>query len=334
VTVDSLDIAEQAGLVYITDEAPGHRRIRRGRGFSYVDTSGDPLPDQEVERIQSLAIPPAWERVWIAPGGLGHIQATGYDAAGRKQYVYHRLWEETRDEVKFDRLGEFGRGLGNLRRNIDANLRRRGLDRDKVVALAVAMLDRTLIRVGNKRYADANETYGLTTLTCEHAEVDGQHIHLAFETKGGAGHEVAVKDRRLAALVAKCQELSGQTLFSYQSDNGEAVSIASGDINTYLSQALGGPYTAKDFRTWGATTLVTRELANNRTMPDEGDPVLLAIDQAAERLGNTRAVCRSSYVHPVIPEAYAEGALAEAWTRSRTGKWLDRAESTVNRLLE
>lgn len=332
-TIDSLDIAEQAGLIYITDEAPGHRRVRRGRGFSYVSEKGEQLSEHEVERIKALAIPPAWEEVWIAPDALGHIQATGHDAAGRKQYVYHPLWEQTRDEVKFDRLGDFGRGLGKLRQENDARLKQEGLNREKVVALAVSMLDRTLIRIGNKRYADQNETYGLTTLTRDHVEVNGHHIHLAFESKGGAGHEVAIKDRRLATLVARCQELSGQTLFSYQGDNG-AVSVSSEDINSYLSDLLDGPYTAKDFRTWGATTMVARQLAGSDDGSDEGDPLLLAIDQAAERLGNTREVCRSSYVHPAIPAAFADGSLGEAWSRSRNGKWLDRAESTVNRLLD
>ena len=332
-TVDSLTLTDEAGLHYVLDEAPGNRRVRRGRGFSYDGPAGKKLGESEVEHIKSLAIPPAWDRVWISPDRLGHIQATGYDKAGRKQYIYHALWEEARDAAKFERLGEFGRRLGRLRKTIDQDLRRPGLAREKVIALAAAMLDRTLIRIGNRRYADENETYGLTTLTCDHVEVSGQHLHLAFESKGGADQELAVRDRRLASLVARCQELSGLTLFSYRCDNG-VVSISSDDINLYLSDTLDGPFTAKDFRTWGATTTVTHQLATNGGDPEGGDPILSAIDHAAERLGNTREVCRSAYLHPSIPEAYSDGSLLEAWQRSRRGKWLARAESTVNRLLD
>jgi DNA topoisomerase-1 len=332
-TVDPLTLTDEAGLHYVLDEAPGNRRIRRGRGFSYESPNGEKLSEKKVEHIKSLAIPPAWDRVWISPDRLGHIQATGYDKAGRKQYIYHPLWEEVRDVAKFERLADFGRRLAKLRKTIDEDLRRPGLTREKVVALAVAMLDRTLIRIGNRRYTDENETYGLTTLTCDHVEVSGQHIHLAFESKGGADQEVAVRDRRLATLVARCQELSGQTLFSYRCDNG-VLPITSDDVNLYLSDTLDGPFTAKDFRTWGATTTVTRELATNGYESADGDPIIAAIDHAAERLGNTREVCRCSYLHPSIPEAYSDGSLLEAWRRSRRSKWLARAESTVNRLLE
>lgn len=332
-TVDSLAIADEAGLRYILDEEPGIRRIRRGRGFSYQGPNGDSLSEREITRIKQLAIPPAWDRVWISPDRRGHIQATGYDNAGRKQYIYHQKWEEMRDEVKFDRLVDFGTGLKKLRQTIDADLRRPGLSREKVVALAVALLDRTLVRIGNRRYADENETYGLTTLTCDHVEVSGHHIHLAFEAKGGADQEVAIRDRRLASLVARCQELSGQTLFSYECESG-VLPVSSQDVNRYLAVVLDGPYTAKEFRTWGATTTVARDLASNGHSDQESrDPVLAAIDSAAERLGNTRAVTRSSYLHPAIPEAFHDGSLLEAWKQSRTGKWVDRAESTVKRVL-
>ena len=325
-------MADEAGLRYILDEAPGIRRIRRGRGFSYNGTNGEPPSDSHVEHIKSLAIPPAWDRVWISPDRLGHIQATGYDKAGRKQYIYHPKWEDVRDAVKFDRLADFGQNLKRLRQNVDSQLRRGGLDREKVVALAVAVLDRTLIRIGNRRYTDENETYGLTTLTCDHVEVDGHHIHLTFDSKGGADLELAVRDRRLAGLVARCQELAGQTLFSYECDNG-VLPISSQDVNDYLADILDGPYTSKDFRTWGATTTVARDLATNGRSEGHRDPVLAAIDCAAEQLGNTREVCRSSYLHPEIPEAFHDGRLADAWRSSRRGQWLDRAESTVNRVL-
>jgi DNA topoisomerase-1 len=277
-------------------------------------------------------IPPAWEEVWISPDRFGHIQATGYDKAGRKQYIYHPSWEEVRDEVKFDRMGDFGRRLPKLRKQVDADLRRPGLARAKVNALAVAVMDRTLIRVGNRKYADENEAYGLTTLTCDHVLVDGLHVHLEFAGKGGADHEVVFKDRRLAGLIARCQELAGQTLFSYEADD-QVNAISSTDVNAYLADVMSGPFTAKDFRTWGATTAIAEDLV---TLPDDLDGearLLHAIDATAERLGNTRAVCRSSYLHPVIPEAFHSGALASAWEQSRKGLWMSRAESTVNRLL-
>lgn len=323
--------AEEAGLRYVDDGTPGYRRVRRGRGFSYRNPDGEAASESEVERFKSLAIPPAWSDVWIAARPDDHIQATGYDKAGRKQYIYHPAWEEMRDELKFQRFGAFGAALPRLRRRVDSDLRLPGLPRAKVVALAVAVMDRTLIRVGNRQYADENESYGLTTLTCDHVDVNGQHVHLEFEGKGGADTQLAFKDRRLAGLIGRCQALSAETLFSYEHDNG-ATSVNSVDVNTYLAETMKGPFTAKTFRSWGATTIVTRELA----AADGEDPdteILEAIDTAAEKLGNTRAVCRSSYLHPAIPEAFVDGALAEAWRQARPGKWIDRAESAVKRLV-
>ncbi|MGH8945541.1 MAG: DNA topoisomerase IB [Acidimicrobiia bacterium] len=330
--IDGPTRAEEAGLNYVDDGVPGFHRVRRGRGFSYHAPDGEAAGESEVERFKSLAVPPAWREVWIAADPDDHIQATGYDSAGRKQYIYHPAWEEIRDEIKFQRLGGFGNALHRLRRRVDADLRLAGLPRSKVVALAVAVLDRTLIRVGNREYASENESYGLTTLTCDHVDVNGQHVHLEFEGKGGAGTLLVFKDRRLAELIGRCQALSAETLFSYEHDNG-ATSISSADVNSYLADIMGGPFTAKDFRTWGATTIVTRELAGANG--DDSDAALLdAIDIAAETLGNTRAVCRSSYLHPAIPDAYLDGALAEAWRRARPGKWIDRAESAVKRLVD
>jgi DNA topoisomerase-1 len=329
---DSMSMAEEAGLNYVSDESPGLRRVRRGRGFSYQDARGQTINGSTRGWIESLVIPPAWERVWISPDRAGHILVTGYDKAGRKQYIYHPTWEETRDEVKFDRMGDFGRRLPRLRKHIDAELRRPGLGGPKVTALAVAVMDRTLIRVGNQRYADENEAYGLTTLRCGHALVDGLHVHLEFAGKGGADQEIAFRDRRLSGLIARCQELGGQTLFSYETDEG-VNAINSSDVNDYLASVMSGPFTAKDFRTWGASTAVAEELATGPEDLDEEARLLHAIDATAQRLGNTRAVCRASYLHPVIPEAFHSGALREAWDRSRRGQWLGRAESTVNRLL-
>lgn len=332
-TVDSWALASDAGLRYVDTGSPGYRRVRRGRGFSYLGEDGAPVNGSVRERIRALAIPPAWDDVWICRDPSGHILATGHDKAGRKQYIYHPCWEETRDEAKFDRLAPFGRGLTGLRKSIDADLRSHGLSRTKVVALAVAVLDRTLVRVGNRRYAD-NEAYGLTTLTCDHIQVDGLHVHLEFAGKGGADHLLVFKDRRLSGLIAKCEELSGQTLFSYQAEDGAVSSVTSNDVNDYLATVMRGPFTAKDFRTWGASSLVTGELASPSGPDDPDARLTAAIDMAAERLGNTRAVCRDSYVHPVVVEADADGRLAEAWKRSRGGKWANRSESTLRRLLD
>ncbi|HSJ34998.1 MAG TPA: DNA topoisomerase IB [Acidimicrobiia bacterium] len=328
----SLELAATAGLRYVSDEAPGSRRVRRGKGFSYVDAAGESLPEAEREWIRSLAIPPAWTDVWICPHRDGHILATGYDEAGRKQYIYHPAWEEARDEAKFERLGDFGSRLASLRRRIDSDLRRPGLERDKVVALAVAVLDRTLIRVGNRQYAESNDSYGLTTLTREHVELNGSRVSLAFVGKGGAEHELAFSDRRLASLLTKCQELGGQTLFGFESEAGVGT-IGSGDVNDYLADATGRPFTAKDFRTWGATSIVVGHLATCNGVETPQTHFLEAVDVAADRLGNTRQVCRASYVHPVIEAATEDGRIAEAWRRSRSGKWLTRPESAVRRLL-
>ena len=327
-------LAAEAGLNYVVPGSAGYKRVRRGRGFSYQDTSGGTVNGSIREYIASLVIPPAWEEVWISKDRLGHILATGVDSAGRKQYIYHPRWEEVRDEVKFDRLGPFGARLASLRCRMDADLRRKGFDRDKVVALAVSVLDRTLVRVGNRRYATENDSYGLTTLTHEHVETEGAQVHLGFTGKGGAERQLAFRDTRLARLVGECQELAGQTLFSYELESGGTASIQSTDVNRYLEQATGMPFTAKDFRTWGASAVVTRELA--RTDPGSGSPddqVLDAIDVAAEALGNTRAVARNSYVHPAIIEAHTGGELAELWRRSRTGKWIGRSESALRKIL-
>ena len=331
-TADSMVLADEAGLHYVTDQDPGLRRVRRGRGFSYVDAKGTTVNGAVREWINSLVIPPAWTEVWISADRSGHILATGHDKAGRKQYIYHPKWEMVRDEAKFERMAEFGSRLTSLRRRMHADLTGPGLTREKVTALAVAVMDRTLIRVGNRKYADENDAYGLTTLTCDHVQIRGPHVHLEFVGKGGADHQHVFKDRRLAQLIDECLELDGQTLFGYETSGGVG-SLTSTDINAYLSATMAGPFTAKDFRTWGASTFVAEELMRTKGGDDPEAGVLRAIDAAAEKLGNTREVCRSSYVHPVIPEGYLSGALRSAWTRSRRGMWLGRSESAVNRLM-
>lgn len=332
IAIDGPELAADAGLRYVGPDAAGYRRVRRGKGFAFLDEKGEAVNGRVKERIKDLVIPPAWEEVWISKDPRGHILATGQDKAGRKQYIYHPQWEEVRDEVKFDRLGPFGDKLTDLRKAVDSDLRRKGLPRDKVVALAVAVLDRTLIRVGNRKYVTDNGSYGLTTLTCEHIEVDGRHIHFDFAGKGGLERQFAFQDRRLANLVATCQELSGQTLFSYEAPDGEPSSVNSADVNTYLSEVMGGPFTAKDVRTWGASSLVTGELAQAQD-GDTESRVREAIDAAAERLGNTRAVCRDSYVHPQVLDAFTGGDLADVWRRARPGKWTSREESALRGVL-
>lgn len=327
----SLELAAVAGLRYTTDDQPGYRRIRRGKGFSYVDENGDLLDEEFRAWAESLVVPPAWTDVWINPVHDGHILATGYDDAGRKQYIYHPDWEEARDEVKFERMGSFATRLPRIRKRIQEDLRRPGLDRDKVVALTVAVLDRTLIRVGTQRYVETNESYGLTTLTPDHAEVEGRRVVFSFNGKGGAEHEVALRDARLASLISKCQDLEGQTLFAYEAEDGVRT-VDSSDVNRYLSDTAGEGFSAKDFRTWGASAVVTGELA---IVVDE-DPdksFLAAVDVAAERLGNTRDVCRNSYLHPVVREAFEDGRLRQAWRRSKKGRWLSRPESAFKRLI-
>lgn len=333
-TTETADLAIEAGLRYVEAGEPGFRRVRRGRGFSYENHRGVAINGSKREWIESLVIPPAWDQVWICADTQGHILATGVDKAGRKQYIYHPEWETIRDAVKFDRLGAFGRGLSALRKQIDSDLRTSGLSRARVVALATAVLDRTLLRVGNGRYARENESYGLTTLTNDHIQVNGNHVHFEFAGKGGADRQLAFRDRRLSSLVARCQELAGQTLFSYETAAGDVGSVTSSDINRYLSESMDARYTAKDFRTWGASALVVTELARADEGVDREDALRSAVDRAAERLGNTRAVCRNSYVHPAVVTAAETGSLSVAWKRSRPGKWIDRSESALRLVLE
>ena len=329
---EAVALAEEAGLMYADEGARWRQRVGRGRGFVFREPDGSPVDDDVKEWIETLAIPPAWKSVRIASDPDSHILATGHDSQGRKQYIYHPRWEDIRHEVKFTRMWEFGGRIARLRKRIDSDLRHAGLPRQKVVALAVAVLDRTLIRIGNRRSAANGDAYGLTTLTADHVQVNGAQVQIEFVGKGGAESTVAFEDRRLAALISRCGELSGQSLFSYSADE-DVSAIGSGDVNSYLAKAMGGRFTAKDFRTWGATTTAAQELAPI----DDGDAdsehiVLAAIDIAAERLGNSREVCRDSYVHPSVIDAFHDGRLRTAWGRSKAGLWRQRAESTVLKL--
>jgi DNA topoisomerase-1 len=315
-TPDTRAFARDAGLRYATDDRPGITRRRSGAGFTYRDADGATIRDREViARLRSLAIPPAWTDVWICPWPNGHLQATGRDARGRKQYRYHERWSERRGTDKFDRMLEFARALPRIRKRRDADLGRRGLPREKVLAGVVWLLEATLIRVGNDQYARLNRSFGLTTMRGRHARIDGHAIRFRFRGKSGQAHEVGLRDRRLASLVRRCQELPGQELFGYVDEDGEIRDVASDDVNAYLRDASGGDFTAKDFRTWAGTVLAYRAL--RALQPGEGDRdarqnVVEAIRETADRLGNTPAVARGSYVHPAVLEAYLDGAIPGA----------------------
>jgi DNA topoisomerase-1 len=336
---DAAEAAADAGLRYVTDDRPGIARRRRGRGFSYVAATGETITDTATRnRIARLAVPPAWTDVWICADPRGHVQATGRDARGRKQYRYHERWRQVRDADKYDKLQQFGRLLPDLRSTVDRDLGRAGLPRQKALALVVRLLDDTMIRVGNDEYALANGSYGLTTMGPEHVDVDGATVAFAFVGKGGQRHEVSVQDRRLARLVRRCSELGGQTLFGYVDADGELVDLGSSDVNEYLRAAADGlDVTAKDFRTWGGTCTVAGELATAGQPGTERETeatILAAIDTAAAVLGNTRTVCRSCYVHPAVLDSYRDGQLDDEWRRARATKRLDRAERAVLGILE
>jgi DNA topoisomerase-1 len=330
-------------LRHSTDARPGIGRRRAGRGFSYVDPDGRRVRDQDaLGRIRALAIPPAWEDVWICPDPLGHLQATGRDARGRKQYRYHPRYRERRESAKYERLVAFARALPAIRRQVDRDLARPGLPREKVLAAVVRLLELTLIRVGNDEYARLNRSFGLTTLRDRHASVRGTSIRFRFRGKSGKIHEVGLRDRRLAAVVRRCRDLPGQELFQYVGDDGEAVNVSSDDVNDYL-RAIAPDVTAKDFRTWAGTVLAYRALRALDEPASDGEAkrnVVAAIRDTADQLGNTSAVCRRSYVHPVVVEAYLDprlrGALLGAAEASggSPGAITRKEERAVVRLLE
>lgn len=307
------EAAHEAGLRYTTDLEPGIRRIRRGKHFRYVGPDGKTVRDPEtLDRIRSLAIPPAWEDVWITTHPRGHLQATGRDARKRKQHRYHDQWREVRDANKFDRMADFARVLPKIRSRVSRDLRKKGLAREKVVAAIVRLLDTTLARIGNEEYAKQNNSFGLTTLRNRHVTVKGSAVRFLFKGKSGREVSVGVNDRRVAAVIKRCEELPGQMLFQYLDEAGERRAVSSDDVNQYLRDASGSDFTAKDFRTWAATVLAAcalRELASFESETEAKRKVISAIDQVANRLGHTRAVCRRSYVHPAIIESFIDGTL-------------------------
>ena len=310
---EHVESAEAAGLRYVSDIMPGIRRKRSGKGFTYLRPDGSIVNNgTELARIKGLVIPPAWNEVWICLNPNGHIQVTARDARGRKQYRYHPKYRAIRDETKFGKILEFSELLPALRDRVEMDLQLPGLPRDKVLATVVRLLEKTLIRVGNEEYARENKSYGLATMRRRHVEVSGHTLRFDFRGKSGLSHSVAVTDRRVARIVQHCQELPGQELFQYLDDDGKRQTIDAGDINDYLKRASGRDITAKDFRTWSGTMLAAfelRALGQAETEKEARANVVKAIDKVARRLGNTRAVCRKYYIHPVVLQSYLEGAI-------------------------
>jgi DNA topoisomerase-1 len=337
VQVDALlqptDSARAAGLRYVNDQrAPGIRRLGSPKRFRYVNPNGRAVSNREdLHRIKSLVIPPAWKDVWICADPRGHLQATGRDVRGRKQYRYHPLWREVRDEVKYGRLIGFARALPRIRARAEADIRKAGLPREKVLAAAVQLLEKTLIRVGNEEYARDNGSVGLTTMRDKHATIRGSSVRFAFRGKSGVEHAVSLEDARLARIVKAVRDLPGYELFQYVDDQGHRQVVDSADVNAYLREISGEDFTAKDFRTWAGTVLAAKALAAVAAFKSNTEAkrtIASAIETVAKRLGNTKAVCRKCYIHPAILEAYMDGATIQT-IRARASR-LVRSRSLSN----
>jgi DNA topoisomerase-1 len=336
VAAEAAQMAVEAGLVYVSDAEPGIRRLRAGKGFRYVTPENRRLAAvKELNRIASLAIPPAYRNVWISLEPRGHLQATGRDARGRKQYRYHPEWRQVRDSAKFDRMVSFGEALPKLRRKLKRDMALPGLPREKVLAVVVSILDATRVRIGNSEYARDNKSFGLTTLRNRHVSFirDGRAV-LNFRGKGGIQHEVHIDDRRIAQIVRRCQEIPGQHLFQYVSDDGQRCPIDSGQVNDYLREAMGEDFTAKDFRTWGATlhaiTLLSRtplpEAPSERALKTE---IADVVKQVAAKLRNTPAVCRKSYINPAVFDSWRSGLIHRVFNGSLSLAAPRKAEALV-----
>ncbi len=338
--LDPRESAERADLAYVSDAEPGIRRKKWGRGFTYVDPDGEHVRDDATRsRIDALVIPPAWTDVWICLDPDGHIQATGRDAAGRKQYVYHPNWEDVRNESKFNRTVLFGEALPDVRAQCESDLRKHELPAQKVVAAVVALLDRTLIRVGNRTYARRNGSFGLTTLRDRHVEFSGTRCTFEFVGKRGKKHCIQLDDGRLARLVRRCRDVPGYELFQYYTDDGERCHVDSSDVNAYLRDVTNEAFTAKDFRTWGASVqaaIFLNELDPPRDAAEADRQVVDAVRAVAELLGNTATVCRTYYVHPGILDEYRDGTFRETFEKGlalRARDHLDREEVALLHLL-
>ena len=336
--LDPQEAAKAAGLRYVTDAIPGIKRVARGKHFAYIDPKDNEITDEdELKRIKSLAVPPAYTDVWICPLPNGHLQATGRDARGRKQYRYHKRFREIRDETKYGKMIAFAQNLPKIRERIEHDLALPGLPRDKVLATVVELLQTTAIRVGNDEYAKENNSFGLTTLRNKHAKVEGTNVRFSFKGKSGVRHAIDLKDKRLAKIVRQCQELPGQQLFEYVGDDGAPQAIDSADVNDYIRSISGDEFSAKDFRTWLGTVtcamlLAEQEAAESQT--ERKGQIKAAIDDVARRLGNTPAVCRKCYVHPDVLDHFMEGGRLDVARRMRNTKGLLREEQLVLALLK
>lgn len=339
-SLDPEKVTQKAGLRYVSDRQPGIRRQKAGRGFSYIDIDGQRIRDRaERERLKSLAIPPSWTEVWICPDPNGHLQATGRDAKGRKQYRYHPEWRKLRSLAKFDRLVPFGTALSVIREQTDAHLRMHGLPREKVLALVVHLLEDTLIRVGNQEYAKRNRSYGLTTLRDRHIDISGSTVQFEFTGKSGIQHQIELKDRRLANIIKRCSGLPGYTVFQYLDENGERQQIDSGEVNEYLQHITGEDFTSKEFRTWAGTVFAAQELKALGLESSETQAkkhVVQAVKATAKQLGNRPATCRKYYVHPGIIETYLDGSLLSLMEKAErhSDLRLDDHEQAVLAVLE
>jgi DNA topoisomerase-1 len=319
---DPLESAKLAGLRYVSADSPGIARRRNGRGFVYITSRGELLRDaRELQRIKSLVIPPAWSNVWICSCVNGHLQALGIDAKGRKQYLYHAAYREIRDATKFNRMAAFGETLPVIRARVDEDLKLRGLPRQKVVATVVHLLEKISVRIGNAEYVRANDSFGITTLRDEHVKVDGNTMRFRFRGKSGKDHDIRITDRRLAKIVALCQDLPGQELFQYI-DGGEQVAICSDDVNCYLKEVTGEAFTAKDFRTWNGSKEALNALyeAGPAGSPTElKRKVAQAVKCVSATLRNTAATCRKYYIHPAVLDAYDRNTLFDAVEKASAG---------------
>jgi DNA topoisomerase I len=340
VAVEAAQMAVDAGMIYVSSTETGIRRHRAGKGFYYLSPDNNRITaPAELKRIAALAVPPAYQNVWICPHTLGHLQATGRDARGRKQYRYHPRWRELRDTAKFHRMSAFADALPRLRRKLKRDLELAGLPREKVLAAVVALLDATRARVGNVEYARDNKSFGLTTLRNRHVTFvrDGRAL-LSFRGKGGVPHEIPVDDKRVVRIVQRCQELPGQHLFQYVSDDGERCPVDSGMVNSYLREAMGDDFTAKDFRTWGATLHALILLARTPWDPNSserayGKQIAGVVEQVAAGLRNTPAVCRKSYINPVVFEAWRSGVIHNKFNGNLSFASPRKAETLVSKFL-
>lgn len=341
-------IAADAGLRYVSDDIPGIRRQRCGRGFAYVAPDGQRIRDREtLRRIKQLVIPPAWKEVWISLFERGHIQAVGRDDRGRKQYIYHPQWERLRDEEKFNRMVSFSKRLPKIRSRTDRDLRLRGLPKAKILATVVRLLDSTYVRIGNPEYVRQNDSFGLTTLRNRHVDISGSKIHFEFRGKSGKEQKIDITDRRLARIVRQCLEIPGYTLFQYYDEEDKRQPVDSDDVNAYLQEICGEAFTAKDFRTWGGTLLAMLALlaigeCSSKTQAKKN--VVQAVKQVAEQLGNQPSACRKYYIHPAIIESYMSRTLVDqvekyrrrlqSDRRARNHAGLQREEQIMVHLLE